>query len=175
MQQPTQKSKPRVSFRSDVDALTSHKPQGYQTQLSIVEESENPDSPTDEKHNHNLKVLLEDDTRHSSLQSSAENLPAITVNHHHNSSNSNSRQNKSFLSPDSDHHEKEPLNTNNSSRRPSVQLLQEFLSTRRPSTIMAALRRPSLMLFRSKPEDPNDPANKPEAVEQRRKNRRIGK
>lgn len=56
-----------------------------------------------------------------------------------------------------------------------VYVKQDFLSSRRPSTIMAALRRPSLMLFRSKPEDPNDPANKPEAIEQRRKNRRYGK
>lgn len=157
-----------VSFHSDVDALSNHKPsQVYQKQLSIVEEGENPESPSDDTPRH-FKLSHEDETHHSTPHSSAEHLPAITVNSKHS--------NKQYLSPDgSDHHEKEPLNNSNSSRRPSVQLLQEFLSTRRSSSIMAALRRPSLMLFRSKPEDPNDPANKPEAIEQRRKNRRIGK
>ena len=161
-----------VSFCSDVDSLTNHRSSPvFQKQLSIVEESENLDAPLDENRQFS-KLKHEEDSRLSSPQSSAEHLPAITVTNH--------RQNKSYLSPDADHHEKEPLNNNssgatNNSRRPSIQLLQEFLSTRRSSTIMAALRRPSLMLFRSKPEDPNDPANKPEAIEQRRKNRRIGK
>jgi hypothetical protein len=159
-----QKSK-SVSFHSDVDSLNNHKSSPvFQKQLSIVEESENPESPTEKK---SYKLTNDDDTRHSSAHSSAEHLPAITV--------PQSRQNRHYLSPEGDHHEKEPLNTSNSSRRPSIQLLQEFLSSRRSSTIMAALRRPSLALFRSKPEDPNDPANKPEAIEQRRKNRRIGK
>ncbi|XP_070504476.1 proton channel OtopLc-like isoform X3 [Chironomus tepperi] len=149
----------------DVDALTNHKPtQPYQTQLSIVEEGENPESPTDNKEN--LKLLHSiDDSRVPTPHSSSEN---ITTN--------NNRRNRHYLSPDfAEHHgsgdEKHP---HNSSRRGSVQILQEFLSSRRSSTIMAALRRPSLMLFRSKHEDPNDPANKPEAIEQRRKNRRIG-
>lgn len=155
----------RVSFRSDVDAVTNHKPtQVYQTQLSIVEEGENPDSPTEKKEN--LKLLQAvDDTHLSTPQSSSENL---TTSRHH----------RHFLHPDGqDHHgDKDGHNhSHNNSRRGSAQLLQDLLSSRRSSTIMAALRRPSLMLFRSKHEDPNDPANKPEAIEQRRKNRRIGK
>ena len=154
----------RVSFRSDVDALTNHKPtQVYQTQLSIVEEGENPDSPTDKKEN--LKLLHSlDDARLSTPQSSTENIAT------------SNRRNRNYLTPDfAEHHGGEEKHQHNSSRRGSVQILQEFLSSRRSSTIMAALRRPSLMLFRSKHEDPNDPANKPEAIEQRRKNRRIGK
>lgn len=154
----------RVSFRSDVDAQTNHKPtQVYQTQLSIVEEGENLDSPTGNKEN--LKLLQSaDDTRLSTPQSSTEN---ITTSNRHN---------RHYLTPDfAEHHSGEEKHQHNSSRRGSVQILQEFLSSRRSSTIMAALRRPSLMLFRSKHEDPNDPANKPEAIEQRRKNRRIGK
>ncbi|KAG5678088.1 hypothetical protein PVAND_007790 [Polypedilum vanderplanki] len=154
---------------NDVDSITNHKSSSvYQKQLSIVEEGEkeNLDSPTDRK---DFKLSHENETRQSTPHSSAEHLPAITVNN---------KANRHYLSPDADYHEKEPLNSNNnnsnSSRRPSVQLLQDLLSSRRSSTIMAALRRPSLMLFRSKPEDPNDPANKPEAIEQRRKNRRIG-
>lgn len=67
--------------------------------------------------------------------------------------------------------------SNESSRRPSF-LLQEILQTRRPSAIMASLRRGSqsiLSTFRSKHDDPNDHigANSPEAVEARRKNRRV--
>lgn len=156
----------RVSFRSDVDALTNHKPQAqYQTQLSIVEEGENPDSPAGNKEN--LKLLHSlDDARVPSPHSSAENITTTS-----------NKRNRHYLTPDfGDHHGSgDEKHTHNSSRRGSIQVLQEFLSSRRSSTIMAALRRPSLMLFRSKHEDPNDPANKPEAIEQRRKNRRIGK
>lgn len=150
----------RVSFHSDVDAVSNHKSTPvYQAQLSIVEEGDIPELPSESKQILKLPPTLEDN--HSTPNSSSENLHS-------------SKQSKNLLSPDGN--EKDQHFHHNSSRRGSTQLLQELLSSRRSSTIMAALRRPSLMLFRSKHDpDPNDPANKPEAIEQRRKNRRIGK
>jgi hypothetical protein len=107
-----------------------------------------------------------------------------TLSNHHSSVASfredpaaNTRQTQKTLFKNK--HSSKSLNDaydNLSSRRPSV-VLQEILSTRRPSAIMASLRRGShsiLSPFRSKPEDPNDPAHSPEAVEYRRKNRRVG-
>jgi hypothetical protein len=151
----------RVSFHSDVDGVSNHKPSPYQTQLSIVEESENPEGAGSDE-NRSKKPTKEDNSRvpiHTP-ESSVENITALHGN-----------KRRHYLTPDSaDRHEKEPLNN---SRRPSV-ILQELL-TRRPSALLAQLRRPSFMNPFRKPDDPNDPANKPEAIEQRRKNRRIGK
>jgi hypothetical protein len=147
-------------FSSDIDAPPNHK-HNHSAPLSIVEESDNSDTPSNN--------LLQGDQDHelSSVASSAENLAANTrANQHslYSQKNSSNRLN--------DIHE----NSNTTSRRPSV-VLQEILSTRRPSAIMASLRRGShsiLSNFRSKQDDPNDPARSPEAVEYRRKNRRIG-
>lgn len=54
-----------------------------------------------------------------------------------------------------------------------------MISNRRPSAIMSAIRRGSQSIingFKSKQDDPHDPIGfkSPEAVESRRKNRRIG-
>lgn len=147
----------RVSFHSDVDSSTNHKPTQYQTNLAIVEEGDNPESPTEKDkflthHNHHLK----DRTPTSSIED-------ITT--------SNGRpRNKVHLTPDG-HHDAESGGGGSDTRRPSIIL--QYL--RRPS-VMATLRRSSILSpFRSEPKDPNDPANKPEAIEQRLKNRRIGK
>jgi hypothetical protein len=116
------RSNHRVSFHSDVDALTNHKPtQVYQTQLSIVEEGENLDLPTENKENLKLPLTSEE-TRLTTPNSSSENL------HKHN---------RHFLSPDDHGGEKGDKNHHNSSRRGSVQLLQEFLSSRRSSSVDA--------------------------------------
>ena len=139
---------------SDVDA-SNHK---HSTPLTIVEEGDNSDTPS------NLRIENQDQEL-SSVTSSAENLATNTrVNQQslYSNKNSSNRLNESFDS--------------SNSRRPSV-VLQEILSTRRPSAIMASLRRGShsiLSPFRTKQEDPNDPAYSPEAVEYRRKNRRVG-
>lgn len=141
---------------SDVD---DHK---HSTHLSIVEEGENSDTPSN-----NLLQSADQDHELSSVESSAENLAANTR------ANQQSLYSKTFSNHPNDNHE----NSNTNSRRPSV-VLQEILSSRRPSAIMASLRRGShsiLSPFRSsKHDDPNDPAHSPEAVEYRRKNRRIG-
>jgi hypothetical protein len=144
-----------LSSCSDVDS-SNHK---NATHLAIVEEGENSDSPSNTHENgHNDEEL-------SSVTSSKENLAA------------NTKANQQSLF--SNRHSSKSLNEaydNSNSRRPSV-VLQEILSTRRPSAIMASLRRGShsiLSPFRSKSEDPNDPARSPEAVEYRRKNRRVG-
>lgn len=73
-----------------------------------------------------------------------------------------------------------PENANSYTRRPSFLLdVQEMITNRRPSAIMASLRRGSQSIlngFRTKNEDPNDHVGfkSPEAVESRRKNRRYG-
>lgn len=105
----------RVSFRSDVDSLTNHKtPPSYQTQLSIVEESENPE--THHRNNGREKRGHLEDIRVPTPNSSVENLSSST------------KHSRAHLSPnDADSHEKEPLN--NSSRRPSIQALQVSLKT----------------------------------------------
>jgi hypothetical protein len=157
-----QKSQRFVSFHSDVDSLTSsgHKPTQYQTNLSIVEEGDNPDEKdkflphtNSNSHNSSIQKLKSEHTPNSSIED-------ITA------SNGKAR-NRTHLSPDGIHHE----NESGDGRRPS--LILQYL--RRPS-VMATLRRSSIMSpFRSEPKDPNDPANRPEAIEQRLKNRRIGK
>lgn len=153
----------RVSFRSDVDSITgNHKPTQYQTNLAIVEEGDNPESPTTEKdkflsHNHISHQHSKDRSPNSSIED-------ITAN------NGRSRSRTHHLSPDG-HHDAESGGGGSDGRRPSIIL--QYL--RRPS-VMATLRRSSILSpFRSEPKDPNDPANKPEAIEQRLKNRRIGK
>lgn len=150
----------RVSFRSDVDSV-NHKPSQYQTNLAIVEEGDNPESPTEKD-----KFLSHVNNSHHHLskdRSPNSSIEDITAH------NGRSR-NRTHLSPDS-HHDTESGGGGSDGRRPSVIL--QYL--RRPS-VMATLRRSSILSpFRSEPKDPNDPANKPEAIEQRLKNRRIGK
>lgn len=111
----------------------------------------------------------EKDQELSSAASSAENLAANTKANQHlpfNHAQSSGRLND--------------IPENTPSRRPSILLeMQEMISGRRPSAIMASLRRGSQSIlhpFRSKHDDPNDHVgiNSPEAVESRRKNRRIG-
>lgn len=158
-----------VSFRSDVDNISvNHKSPQYQTNLSIVEEGDNPESPTGEKdkflphnnnnnsHNNHHQKLKVDHTPNSSI----EDVTTVT--------NGRSR-NRTHLTPDGgSHHDGDQ---NSDGRRPSIIL--QYL--RRPS-VMASIRRSSILSpFRSEPKDPNDPANRPEAIEQRLKNRRIGK
>lgn len=151
---------PNISS-SDVDAPSNHK---HSTHLAIVEEGENSDTPSN-----NLLQPANQDQELSSVASSIEslNLAANTrANQHSLYSNKNSSNRLH------DTHE----NSHTTSRRPSA-VLQEILSTRRPSAIMASLRRGShsiLAPFRAKHDDPNDPSRSPEAVEYRRKNRRIG-
>lgn len=119
-------------------------------ELSIVEEGDGEHETTHLNLNNNNTLRIPDyEKDNQSVGSSTENI------------NKYSRTNKS----------------NESSRRPSF-LLQEILQTRRPSAIMASLRRGSqsvLSSFRSKGDDPMDNigANSPEAVEARRKNRRV--
>jgi hypothetical protein len=149
-----------IDCSSDVDASSNHK---HGTHLSIVEEGENSDTPVD-----TLLQSAEKDHELSSVTSSAENIN-LAANTRANQQSLYSLKNSSNRL--NDIHE----NSNSNSRRPSV-VLQEIFSTRRPSAIMASLRRGShsiLSNFR-KHEDPNDPAKTPEAVEYRRKNRRIG-
>lgn len=111
----------------------------------------------------------EKDQSASSAASSAENLAANTkANQHLTFSHAQSSGRLNDI----------PENT--PSRRPSILLeMQEMISNRRPSAIMASLRRGSQSIlhpFRTKHEDPNDQVGhrSPEAVESRRKNRRIG-
>lgn len=141
---------------SDVENPTNHKNANH---LAIVEEGDNSDTPSNEHLNE-----ANHDGELSSVTSSAENLAANTKANEQ--SLYSHKQSSKSLNESHDH-----------SRRPSV-VLQELLTTRRPSAIMASLRRGSqsiLSPFRTKtPDDPNDPARSPEAVEYRRKNRRIG-
>lgn len=134
--------------------------------LSVVEEGET----VDEQSQNQLKVP-QNDSNLSSAASSAENLAANTrANQHSLYSQSSSRLNDI------------PENGSSTPRRPSVLLeMQDLISGRRPSAIMASLRRGSQSIlhpFRSKHDDSNDlphvGARSPEAVESRRKNRRIG-
>lgn len=146
-------------LHSDVDASSNHK---HGTHLAIVEEGENSDTPSN-----NLLQPEDQDQELSSVASSAENLAANT-----RANQQSLYSNKHSSNRLNDIHENSTAN----SRRPSA-VLQEILSTRRPSAIMASLRRGShsiLSPFRSKPDDPNDPAHSPEALEYRRKNRRTG-
>lgn len=162
------KSPRSVSFHSDVDGISgNHKPSQYQTNLSIVEEGDNPESPTTEKDKflsnnyNNNNSIHKHGTPHSSIED-------VTT-----SSNGGGRSIKSrtHLTPDGIHHDNDSTGGASDQRRPS--LILQYL--RRPS-VMATLRRSSIMSpFRSEPKDPNDPANRPEAIEQRLKNRRIGK
>lgn len=145
-----------ISLNSDVES------QSRDRHLSVVEEGENSDSG-------NHLNVPKPDSRISSTASSAENLSA-------NIKNSTSLYQAQSAPKIGDIPEAVPFNT----RRPSV-LLQEILSTRRPSAIMAALRRPShsFLNFRRHDEGaagsvPNVGAKSPEAVESIRKNRRIG-
>lgn len=157
-----------VSFHSDVDGLTAnHKSPQYQTNLSIVEESENPDSPTSEKE----KFLPRNNASHNSIHKIKNEHTPNSSTEDISASNGRSR-NRTHLTPDGNHHDSEsPGGGGGDARRPS--LILQYL--RRPS-VMATLRRSSIMSpFRSEPKDPNDPANRPEAIEQRLKNRRIGK
>jgi hypothetical protein len=156
----------RVSFRSDVDNIAAnHKPPQYQTNLSIVEEGDNPESPTGEKD----KFLP-----HNNNNNNNSHQQKLKVDHTPNSSiedvtTSGRSRNRTHLTPDGgSHHDGDQ---NSDGRRPSIIL--QYL--RRPS-VMASIRRSSILSpFRSEPKDPNDPANRPEAIEQRLKNRRIGK
>lgn len=158
-----------VSFHSDVDSLSAnHKsPLPYQTNLSIVEEGENPDSPTNEKD----KFLPRNNASHNSIHKlKNEHTPNSSIEDI-SASNGKSR-NRTHLTPDGNHHDNESTGGGGGdNRRPSIIL--QYL--RRPS-VMATIRRSSILSpFRSEPKDPNDPANRPEAIEQRLKNRRIGK
>jgi hypothetical protein len=137
-----------LNFSSDVD---DHQKGSLARELTIVEEGDGEHETTHLNQNNSSNTLRipDYDKDNQSVGSSSENI------------NKYSRGNKS----------------NESSRRPSF-LLQEILQTRRPSAIMASLRRGSqsvLSTFRSKSDDPNDHigANSPEAVESRRKNRRA--
>lgn len=121
------------------------------------------------QHTNYLKVL-DHDPEAPSDGSSAEHLAANTRANQHSSYSTHS-------TIKNDQHET-PTTTN---RRPSILLeMQEMISGRRPSAIMASLRRGSqsiLAPFRSKhTDDPNDHvgARSPEAQESRRKNRRYG-
>lgn len=147
---------------SDVDQ-SNHKI--TQKQLSIVVEGEASDT---QSHNH----LLAEHNGNLSEASSSENLAVNTRAKKHSSFNLSSNR----LKPEAldDHSE------SGNSRRPSILLeMQDMISSRRPSAIMASLRRGSQSImnnFRPKQDDPNDHvgARSPEAVESRRKNRRIG-
>lgn len=148
-----------MSLSSDVNSASNRK----NNKLTIVEEGENSDTQS-QYH----KQTPEKD-HSSSAASSAENLAANTKANQHlpfNHAQSSGRLN--------DIPESTP------SRRPSILLeMQEMISNRRPSAIMASLRRGSQSIlhpFRSKHDDPNDNVRhrSPEAVESRRKNRRIG-
>lgn len=148
---------------SDVESSQSR----LNNKLAIVEEGDNQSDESDSQSKQRLKVP-DQDIDLSSAGSSAEHLAA------------NTRANKqsTFYNAQSAHRVNEIPDSGNSSRRPSV-LLQEILSSRRPSAIMASLRRGSTTLlntFRSKQEDPHDHtgAKSPEAIEYRRKNRRYG-
>lgn len=161
------KSNRFVSFHSDVDSLsTNHKSPQYQTNLSIVEEGENPDSPSHEKD----KFLPRNNASHNSIQKlKNEHTPNSSIEDI--SANNGKSRNRTHLTPDGNHHDNESPGGGGDGRRPS--LILQYL--RRPS-VMATLRRSSILSpFRSEPKDPNDPANRPEAIEQRLKNRRIGK
>jgi hypothetical protein len=161
MNNKSQKSHRCVSFRSDVDSISSnHKPTQYQTNLAIVEEGDNPESPTEKD-----KFLQHNNSNHHQLKDRSPNSSVEDIT----ASNGRSR-NRTHLSPDG-HHDAESGGGGSDGRRPSVIL--QYL--RRPS-VMATIRRSSILSpFKSEPKDPNDPFFKPEAVEQRLKNRRIGK
>lgn len=136
--------------------------------LSVVEEGEQSSENSDTQSASQSQTLLQapnQDYHLDSAASSAENLAANTRANQHSSYN-----HTTLKVPDE--------NTNG--RRPSILLeMQEMISGRRPSAIMASLRRGSqsiLAPFRTKHEDPNDHTGhkSPEAVESRRKNRRYG-
>lgn len=135
--------------------------------LSILEEGDNLDTI---QNTHKLQEpkLEDDDSAGSSLENLASNVRSNTnqlgINYTHSSNRLN------------DIPETAALN----SRRPSV-ILQEILSTRRPSAIMSAIRRGSHSLLpsfhRSKLgglEEEHVGAKSVEAIESRRKNRRVG-
>lgn len=145
---------------SDVDAA-NHK----NTKLTIVEEGD-LDTQTQSF------LQVPDYDIPSSAASSAENLAANTRANQH--SNFNHQHSSSRLN-------NIPEDESPTQRRPSLLMeMQEMVSGRRPSAVMASLRRGSqsiLHAFRGgKHDDPNDHvgAKSPEAVESRRKNRRIG-
>ncbi|CRK95797.1 CLUMA_CG009254, isoform A [Clunio marinus] len=145
--------RPSVTF-SDIDV--NHKSNKLTRELSIVEEAEN----TDEKNAKLLEDYPEDQDFSSHIASDTKANTHLNTGNHHRLHDNLGETNSS------------------SSRRPSV-LLQEILSTRRPSAIMATLRRGSATVIntlRGKSDDPNDHtgAKSPEAIENRRKNRRIG-
>lgn len=149
---------------SDVETL-SHK---SNNKLSIVEEGE-----TSDPQSHNQLKVPHNDLNLSSATSSAENLASNTRANQHTSYNHSQSSNRLDDIPE---------DGSATTRRPSILLeMQEMISGRRPSAIMASLRRGSQSIlhpFRSKHDDSNDHphigAKSPEAVESRRKNRRIG-
>lgn len=160
----TSKNLTKKIFRSDIES--NHK----SVKLSVVEEGEGSQSSenSDTQSASQSQTLLQtpsQDFHLESAASSAENLAANT--------RANQRSNYSHTSL------KIP-EENTNARRPSILLeMQEMISGRRPSAIMASLRRGSqsiLAPFRTKHEDPNDHTGfrSPEAVESRRKNRRYG-
>jgi hypothetical protein len=132
--------------------------------LEAVGESDSDDHPR-----HHLQVL-DHESEIPSIASSADNLAANTRANQH----SNFKHNHNSKLNDISEH------ANGNQRRPSILLdMQEMISGRRPSALMASLRRGSqsiLHSFRPKHDDPNSyiGAKSPEAIEYRRKNRRIG-
>lgn len=160
---------PNKCLFSDVDS--NHK----SVKLSIVEEGEhsgeNSDTQSQTQSQNHLPVPEFHEPRLSSNNSSAENLAANTRHNQHSPYNHSISSNRLNAS---DH---ESSNTN--ARRPSILLeMQEMISGRRPSAMMASLRRGSeaiLSPFRTKYDDPEGIGSRsPEAVESRRKNRRYG-
>lgn len=157
-----QKALTEKIIHSDIES--NHK----SVKLSVVEEGDRSSENSDTQSASQSQTLLKapsQDFHLESAASSAENLAANT--------RANQRSNYSHTSlkvPDE--------NTN--ARRPSILLeMQEMISGRRPSAIMASLRRGSqsiLAPFRTKHDDPNDHTGfkSPEAMESRRKNRRYG-
>lgn len=154
-----------IFYFSDVESL-NHK---SSNKLSVVEEGEVFDPQSQ-----NLLKVPHNDSNLSSAASSVENLVAANTKANQHTSYNHSQSSNRL--------DNIPENGTSSSRRPSVLLeMQEMISGRRPSAIMASIRRGSQSIlhpFRSKHDDPNDPphvgSRSPEAVESRRKNRRIG-
>ncbi|CAO1365528.1 unnamed protein product, partial [Diamesa hyperborea] len=158
----TQKNK--VSFSDFVEPSNNNN----KSNLSILEEGDNTDLQQQNKHKIQETTLEDDDSAGSSLENLASNVRSNTNQLAISYTQSNKQLN--------DIPETAALN----SRRPSV-ILQEILSTRRPSAIMSAIRRGSHSLLpsfhRSKLgglEEEHVGAKSVEAIESRRKNRRVG-